>query len=431
MVRNRISIFLILIIFSFSLAQRIDDIQSRKKELEKIRNEIQQLDKKLKETQKAEKKNLDVIDVYDKQLRLIRSLLNQLSEEEKRLNDEIKLREMDLKTAEQEFKSLQSEYEQHVVNLYKYGRRNPLELLLSSESVNQALLRYKYFQKFSAERKRRLDLIKTKALEVEKEKQNLLQILNQKELLRIEKSKDESALKGKISEKRNLVNSLRKNKEALLKDLKRKKQSEKQITNLIERLIEQKRKEELLAKQRALEKQKKLQQEKALRKNKTKQQPKDSFDKTMTKTKNREDLFNTLPKFSSFSKMKGNLPWPVNGRIVNRFGEQKNPALNTVTLNFGVDIAAPFGSPVKAIADGVVSIVHWLPGYGNIIILTHSEDYRTVYAYLSDVLVTEGQLVKRGDVIALSGESLSGEMLHLEIWKEREKQNPELWLARR
>jgi murein DD-endopeptidase MepM/ murein hydrolase activator NlpD len=50
---------------------------------------------------------------------------------------------------------------------------------------------------------------------------------------------------------------------------------------------------------------------------------------------------------------------------------------------------------------------------------------------LSEILVNEGDIVKRGDVIAKSGESLTGEMLHLEIWKEREKQNPELWLARR
>ncbi len=417
--------------FVILLAQRGDSIQSRKKELEKIRNEIQLLDKKLKEIQRAEKKNLEFIDDYDKQLQLIRNLINQLTQEEKRLNEEIKLREMDLKTAEREFKSLQSEYEQHVINLYKYGKRNPLELLLSSESINQALLRYKYFQKFSEERKRRLELIKAKALEVEREKQNLLQVLNEKETLRTQKSKDETTLREKISEKRNVVSSLRNNKEALLEDLERKKQSEKQITSLIEKLIEQKRKEELIAKQKALEEQKRLQQQKSVRKNETKQQTKNSYNKTTTLSENREDLFNALPKFSSFSKMKGRLPWPVNGRIVNRFGKQKNPVLNTVTLNFGVDIAAPFGSPVKAIADGVVSIVHWLPGYGNIIILNHSEDYRTVYAYLSDVLVTEGQLLKRGDIIALSGESLSGEMLHLEIWKEREKQNPELWLARR
>ncbi len=78
-----------------------------------------------------------------------------------------------------------------------------------------------------------------------------------------------------------------------------------------------------------------------------------------------------------------------------------------------------------------VSIVHWLPGYGNIVIITHSEGYRTVYAYLSEVNVQEGQIIRRGDVIAKSGESLTGEMVHLEIWREREKQNPENWLARR
>lgn len=426
-----VKIFLVLFLFlSTIFSQKSTDIQSKKLELNQIRKEIEQLDKKLKETLSKEKQNLNVIDEYDKQVKLIRDLINKLSEEESRLNEEIKIREIELSNAEKELYALKNEYEQNIVNLYKFGRKNPLELLLSSQSVNQALIRYKYLEKFTEDRKRRIELINQKANEVAEEKSKLEKVLDEKEKLKQEKTVEENQLQSKIKEKRNLISELRKSKEAYLKDLERKKQSAQKIAALIDQLIEQKRREEIAARERELERKRKREQEAQQNKSKIKDQNR-TIEKNVAQNLNEEDSFFTLPQFSSFSKMRGSLPWPVSGRIVNKFGEQRNPYLNTVTLNFGIDIETSYGSPVRAIADGKVSIVHWLPGYGNIVIISHSENYRTVYAYLSEVLVNEGDIVKRGDIIAKSGESLTGEMLHLEIWKEREKQNPELWLARR
>ncbi|MCX8057672.1 MAG: peptidoglycan DD-metalloendopeptidase family protein [Ignavibacteria bacterium] len=439
MVKLKVIFFISVFGLSFLFAQRTSDIQSKKQELNKIRQEIEQLDKKLKETLSKEKQNLEIIDEYDKQLKLLNSLIKKLEEEENKLNNEIKIRENDLRIAEKELSELRNEYEKSIVNLYKYGRINPLELLLTSKSVNQALLRYKYLEKFTEDRKHRIELINRKALQVQTERENLLTILNEKEKLKQEKTVEENQLKDKLTEKRNYVGLLRKNKEALVRDLERKKESAKKIAEIIDQLIEKQRKEEIAARQREIERRK--QQQKIAEQKRTQsksnvdqKQPEFSIkqkDEQPISQSEYDDMFEQIPQFTSFSRMKGNLPWPVNGRIVNRFGEQRNPYLNTVTLNFGIDIATPFGSPVRAIADGRVSIVHWLPGYGNIVIITHSEGYRTVYAYLSEVNVSEGQIVKRGDVIATSGESLSGEMVHLEIWKEREKQNPEHWLANR
>jgi len=140
-----------------------------------------------------------------------------------------------------------------------------------------------------------------------------------------------------------------------------------------------------------------------------------------------------VPKVEgNFAKLRGKLPWPVdNGTIVNRFGEQVHPILKTVTLNYGVDIAVPENSPVKAVADGVVSKIFWLPSFENLIILTHDGGFRTVYANLSDILVNEGETVKAGQVIGRSGDSFEGSIVHFEIWYERQQQNPELWLSKK
>jgi len=135
--------------------------------------------------------------------------------------------------------------------------------------------------------------------------------------------------------------------------------------------------------------------------------------------------------FSSFAKMKGEMLWPLHeGKIIGKFGENKNSVLNTVTLNYGIDIEAREDNNVRGVAEGVVSAIDWLPGYGSVIIVSHNEDYRTVYGHLEEIFVQEGDKVKAGTVLAKIGESVDGKILHFEIWKARLNRNPELWLAK-
>jgi murein DD-endopeptidase MepM/ murein hydrolase activator NlpD len=79
----------------------------------------------------------------------------------------------------------------------------------------------------------------------------------------------------------------------------------------------------------------------------------------------------------------------------------------------------------------MVSAIDWLPGYGNVIIVSHKEDYRTVYGHLSEIYVAEGDRVKGGTVLAKVDETIEGKILHFEIWQSRDKQNPELWFAKK
>lgn len=201
MVRLILTIIAAFILYLQSFAQRNSDIQSKREELNKIRAEIEQLDRKLKETQRKEKQNLNVIDEYDKQVRLLNSLIKKLKEEEEKLSYEIRVRESALKTAEMELLDLRNEYEKFIVNFYKYGRKNPLELLLTSQSVNQVLLRYKYLEKFTDERKRRIQLLNQKAAEVETERKNLIAVLSEKEKVKKEKTFEENQLRKKLKRK--------------------------------------------------------------------------------------------------------------------------------------------------------------------------------------------------------------------------------------
>jgi murein DD-endopeptidase MepM/ murein hydrolase activator NlpD len=132
-----------------------------------------------------------------------------------------------------------------------------------------------------------------------------------------------------------------------------------------------------------------------------------------------------------FESRKGKLRWPVGeGTVVARFGPQRHPTLRTISQNTGIDIAVKPGSTVHAVAPGEVSRLWWLPSYGNMVIVNNYGGFRTIYTHLAEITVVEGQKLAEGEEIGVSGESLDGPRLHFEIWKEREKQNPEQWLGR-
>ncbi len=128
---------------------------------------------------------------------------------------------------------------------------------------------------------------------------------------------------------------------------------------------------------------------------------------------------------------KGKLPWPASGRVVTRFGRQRNPLLNTITENPGIDIRTRPDAAVKAILDGLVTTITYLRGYGTTVIIDHGKGMYTVYALVEEVEVAEGQYVDQGQVIARVGGkgSLSDSRLHFELWVNQQKMNPTAWLV--
>jgi murein DD-endopeptidase MepM/ murein hydrolase activator NlpD len=107
--------------------------------------------------------------------------------------------------------------------------------------------------------------------------------------------------------------------------------------------------------------------------------------------------------------------WPVRGRVIAGFGPKP-----TGQQNDGINIAVPEGTPVKASEDGVVAYSgNELKGYGNLVLVRHGNGHVTAYAHASELLVKRGDSVKRGQVIAKSGQTgnVSSPQLHFEIRK--------------
>ena len=107
--------------------------------------------------------------------------------------------------------------------------------------------------------------------------------------------------------------------------------------------------------------------------------------------------------------------WPVRGRIIAGFGPKPNGQQND-----GIDVAVPENTPIKAAEDGVVAYAgSELKGYGNLVLVRHPNGYVTAYAHAKELLVKRGDQIKRGEVIAKSGQSgnVDAPQLHFEVRK--------------
>jgi murein DD-endopeptidase MepM/ murein hydrolase activator NlpD len=125
----------------------------------------------------------------------------------------------------------------------------------------------------------------------------------------------------------------------------------------------------------------------------------------------------------------GNLPtfrWPARGRIIAGFGPTPNGLQND-----GINIAVPEGTPIKAAEDGTVAYAgNELKGYGNLVLVRHDNGFVTAYAHASDILVKRGDVVKRGQLIAHSGQTgnVTSPQLHFEIRKGATPVDPSQYL---
>ncbi len=121
---------------------------------------------------------------------------------------------------------------------------------------------------------------------------------------------------------------------------------------------------------------------------------------------------------------------PLKGRITSRFGVRLHPVLGEHRFHSGIDISAPYGSPVKVVRDGIVEITGYDDGYGYFIVVRHSKKLKTLYGHLSKILVAQGQKVKRGQIIGKVGNTgmATGFHLHFEVIKGNKKVNPRRYI---
>ncbi|MFH1740829.1 MAG: peptidoglycan DD-metalloendopeptidase family protein [bacterium] len=133
-----------------------------------------------------------------------------------------------------------------------------------------------------------------------------------------------------------------------------------------------------------------------------------------------------------FLRLKGQLPWPAQGRVVREYGPFTHPTLGVKLESKGIDVSVNPGTRVKAVADGRILYVGELESYGAIVALDHGDGYLTVYGNVEAGGVKTGQVVSAGNSIGVVGKANGNNspLYHFEIRSGDQAMNPTTWLAR-
>ena len=374
------------------------DIDSRKSDLQSLRNEIKDIEERLHLKNKDAISSTEILLDLENKISLTEKLIRSLDKEERYISELIQKTEQQIWEMEALLSKLKNQLTQRLQYLYVHGRPTILETVLLAEDWNNAIYRIKYLDLLAVHEKKLRKQMKQTLVELADEKEKLIIERNRKTSLLNEKKREGSNLEQDKKERKKILSIIKRDKGKLEKSRSAKSQMIAEMEALIKKLYTDKdamkKREEELARIRA--------------------------------EQNRATTGN-------FAKMKGRLAWPVQGRVIGKFGTTRNPDTGVVTENVGVDIRVISGTAVKSVLDGVVSTITYIRGHGNIIIIDHGGGFSTVYAQIDNITVHENEYVQMDNPIAsvANPEENTPAKLHFEVWGNQKKLNPEHWLIKK
>ena len=363
--------------FDKSIKDTEDQISMLKASINSGNNEVEKLKTQSKKTK-------DIIELTRKNIQNSNALINAYDKKIGLYNKQLVNLENAIIRNNQSINEIKKSYEIRSISLYKNRNNDLSNYIFNSKSFSQMIYRLKYFNIISDINQKSVDKIKT------------TQKFNKQKTYEI------SGLLDKVEESKNFketeISSLNQKKKYQEKLLKQLKNEENEVKAEIAIQLKQIDALEKLRKQIIADKEKYNEQQLASLKR---------IDK---------DIRN----------YKGKLDWPVQGKVIKKFGPQWNPRLNTTLDNPGIDISSRATLPVKSVFDGYVSTITFIAGYGTTVIIDHNNSYYTVFTHLENLLISENMNVKEGQNI---GYVSNDNIIHFEIWGNNQKLNPEKWLA--
>jgi murein DD-endopeptidase MepM/ murein hydrolase activator NlpD len=159
----------------------------------------------------------------------------------------------------------------------------------------------------------------------------------------------------------------------------------------------------------------------------------EDMDRLLGEVKEEGESIRSLQRFlGRAGRVLASLPsrWPVRGPVNSDFGQRRSPWAPNSEFHSGIDIGASLGTPVKAPAPGVVVFAGRQPEYGLTLIIDHGHDTKSLYGHLSKLNVAVDEHVRRGDTVALTGNTgrSSGPHLHYEIQVKGQPVNPHSYI---
>jgi len=364
---------------SLSIAETKLDSEIKKDQIKQIETELSREQQQYLEFGKREENLLGRLTALEQQIIEKQGLLKEIRQRIGIGRIELESRREEVARLEHSLAGVRDRLSKRLMAFYKYAKRAYVQLLASSDDLNQLRKRGKYLKTIVSEDRRLMKQIEGMQRNYQKEivlmKDKLTSI---DELEETEKSRLAS-VKQDLDQKVMLLMKIHREKEfyeTAVKEL---------------RVAAEELRETLVSLNRKQSKQK--------------------------------------VRASNFAGLRGKLPLPLEGEVLTNRGPFNG---GSQEKRKGIYIEAPAGTVVKAVAGGRVDFSGWLKGYGQIVVINHGSRFFTVSAHLSERGKQQGDLVEQGELIGLLGEtgSLTGPNLYFEIRKGDTNLDPLKWLKR-
>ena len=389
-------IAVLLFLASFAAFAQKTKSQLQKEKQESLKK-IEETERILAETGQQKKNSLGELAALNQRVRQQEALIRSIKNEIALLNSDINQKTEIISTLGKDLKHLKEEYAAMLFASQKAsGKLNKLMFLFSSSSFDQLLMRLKYMEQYSVARKDQAEVITRVQSTLTAQVKETQDIKNEKSALLADQLKENHQLEGLKQKQGQLVKYLEKQEKKLKAELEETRKAVAKLDKLINDII----KEEMARAAREAAKGK------------------------ATKTAEA-----AVAMSATFEGNKAKFNWPASGFISQKFGRQNHPVLKRIILqNDGINIQTKQNEKVKAIFEGEVRAVAFIPSIGNSVIISHG-DYYTVYSGLKDVLVNKGQKVDTNQEIGQVLTNADGiSELRFQIRRNTTPVDPELWL---
>jgi septal ring factor EnvC (AmiA/AmiB activator) len=381
------------LLFSFSEVSAQKSRAELEKEKQANEDAIRRAERVLNQTSTQKTATIGKVKALNTQIYNQQKQIELFSEDINLINTEISELEVAYKALQKKLDSLKKEYAEMLFIASKSsGKLNKLSFLFSARSFNDLVMRYKYLEQYTDNRKIQVEQINTITKTLDARKAELSGKKNEKETAKNHKQTQTKKLTSLKRRQALNVAQLSTQEKEIKKQIENSKRAIRRLDNLISSLV------------------------------------KKSAERVNTATQN-EAVVNTALS-TSFQNNKNKLPWPVlNGFISDKFGVKNHPVLKYVKIdNNGIDIQTSPNAAISSVFDGIVLDISQIPGLNNVVAIQHGE-YFTVYANLKSVNVNLQDKVIAGQLIGIAAEKDGEYEINFQIWHQFTKMNPELWLA--
>ncbi len=393
-----------------------EKLEARKAQIQK---EIRENEKLLQSVKKKEKSAINVIVIQSNKIKLKEKLINTTEKQTKLLGNDMYVNQVKINKLKKELEILKADYAEMIVKSYKSrSEESRAMFLLSSENFLQAYKRAQYMKQYTNYRKMQGEEISSKSDQLLDYNGKLNVQKTAKQKLIAEKEKERLSLEKEKQEQERLVSTIKKDKNKIQSEIRKKQQESRSIDKQINRIV----REAIAAANRkaALER--------------AKANPSAPVSKVAVSSSKIELTPESKLIADNFRANRGRLPYPVEkGFISLGYGDQPHPVFSTLTIhNSGVEITTEQGSNARAVFGGEVTSVIVLSPLNKAVMIQHG-DFFTVYQNLSSVSVSKGDKVsiKQSLGRVRTNNETGKTIIKFLILQNTTYNNPQSWLSPR